>query len=40
MAASGIDADVCGLDGVAISGYAFIVGDAWDIDFAQDGGDA
>jgi hypothetical protein len=40
VAACGIDADVSGLDGVAKSGCAFGVGNAWDIDFVQDGGDA
>jgi hypothetical protein len=35
VAACSIDADVSGLDGVAISQSAFIVGDAWGIDFVQ-----
>jgi hypothetical protein len=40
FAASGIDANVSVGDGGTVSGSAFGVGNAWDIDFAQDRGDA
>ena len=38
FAASGIDANVSVGDGGTVSGSAFSVGNAWDIDFAQDRG--
>lgn len=39
FAASGIDANVSVGDGGTVGIGAFGVGDAWDIDFTQDGGD-
>lgn len=39
FAASGIDANVSVGDGGTVGLGAFGVGDAWDIDFTQDGGD-
>jgi hypothetical protein len=36
VAAGSVDADVSGLDGVAVSQCALFVGDAWSIDFTED----